>query len=59
MAKKKSGGKRGSKKHGNNKAFCLRYRNEGRREKNKRAKLERHLKRFPEDTQIRHTLKNL
>lgn len=59
MAKKQAGGKKGGKKYGNNQAFCLRYRNEGRRKINKKRKLESHLRRYPEDSQTRRTLKNL
>jgi hypothetical protein len=58
MAKKPGGGK-GGRKYGNNQAFCLRYRNEGRRMINKKRKLESHLRRYPEDSQAHRTLKNL
>lgn len=49
MAKKTTMGGTGSKK-GRNKAFCDRYRLEGRREKNKKNKLLRHIKKHPNDT---------
>lgn len=39
-------GKKGSRKHGRNKEKCQRYREEGRREKNKLAFLERKLRRL-------------
>ena len=50
--------KRGKKnrKYGNNIAFCTRYRNEGRRDRNKKRKLERHLKKFPNDIQAQRAL---
>lgn len=53
--------KRGKKnrKFGNNIAFCTRYRNEGRRGINKKRKLQRHLKNFPEDAQAQRALKTL
>lgn len=39
------------KKAGQNKKGCLAYKNEKRREKNKLRKLNKHLKRHPEDDQ--------
>lgn len=44
----RKGGKK-NRKYGRNKKFCERYRLEGRREKNRKIRLARHLKRFPDD----------
>ena len=41
----------GSKKHGRNNISCKVYRDSGRREKNKRLKIARHLKLHPKDKQ--------
>jgi hypothetical protein len=55
MARGKLGGKpKGGKKNrkwGSNKAYCLRYKNEGRQEKNRARRIKRHLKRHPNDLQ--------
>ena len=48
---KSAGG--GNNKSGRNAAFCLRYRNEGRREINKMKRVKRHLRRFVNDYQSR------
>jgi hypothetical protein len=42
-------GKKRKDKIGRNKFDCLAYKNSTRREKNKLVKLEKHLKKFPED----------
>lgn len=49
MASKQKGG--GSKKIGRNKKWCEVYKTSGRRIKNKRKKLARHLKEHPDDKQ--------
>lgn len=49
MTKQTSAGGKASKK-GRNKKFCEVYRLEGRREKNKKKKLLRHIKKHPNDT---------
>lgn len=46
-----------NRKYGRNSAFCTRYRNEDRRNRNKKAKVRRHLKKFPEDAQAAKWLK--
>jgi hypothetical protein len=55
MARGKEGGKpKGGKKNrkwGNNKAYCQRYRAEGKQEKNRARRINRHLKRHPNDLQ--------
>lgn len=43
------GGKNGTKKYGRNEADCAKYKNEGRREKNKAVKIARHLSKAPWD----------
>lgn len=48
-------GKR-NRKWNRNRAFCLRYRNEGRQEKNRARRINRHLKRFPNDDSARKAL---
>ncbi len=55
---KAKSGKKG-RKIGRNKAFCERYRAEGRRLKNKIAKLRSHLRHFPEDAQAQQVLGKL
>lgn len=47
--KAKSGKK--NRKWGRNEAFCARYRKEGRQELNRVRRLERHLKKYPNDKQ--------
>lgn len=44
-----SKGRSGNKKHGRNKRYCDKYKLEGRYEKNKAKKLEKHLARQPDD----------
>ena len=53
MAKAKSGG---SRKTGRNQQFCANYKTVGRREVNKRRKIERHLKSHPSDRQAKRAL---
>jgi len=53
----KSGKK--NRKHGNNKVFCARYEAEGRRLKNKRKKLLRHIKSHADDRQSLRALRTL
>jgi hypothetical protein len=48
MATTKKGGKN-NRKYGRNAAAGLRYRNEGRRAKNKARRLRRHIAKFPND----------
>lgn len=61
MAKGKEGGRpKGGKKNrklGNNQAVCTQYRAEGRQEINRLRRIERHLKRHPEDAAARAALK--
>ena len=47
-----SAGKK-NRKYGRNKLVCEQYQREGRREKNKAAKLARHIKRQPNDKQAK------
>ena len=47
------------KKQGRNTKYCDQYRKEGRRERNKRRKLMRHLKRFPNDRTAQSALDRL
>ena len=57
MAKKKSGKRKGGMaKKGRNIAKCARYRSLGIRERNKRRKVERHLKSFPNDKVARKSI---
>ena len=56
MAKKQERGSKGCRKTGRNAASCVRYRNEGRRERNKLRRLERHVKNFPWDNQAWNVL---
>ena len=53
-----SGGKN-NRKYGRNSAFCKMYKDRGTREINKKRKMRRHLKRFPEDTQAIERAKGL
>lgn len=55
--KKKSGG--GAKKIGRNKVFCKKYELEGRRAKNKRKRLSRHVRRQPNDLSAQRLFKML
>ena len=48
MREQAKGGKKGA-KIGRNKAGCLKYRTEGRREKNKARRAVRHIKAHPND----------
>ncbi len=63
MAQRVAGSKKrkgkSNRKHGNNLNFCLRYRNERRRERNKKRKLVRHLKAYPNDRQAAKALAKL
>jgi hypothetical protein len=59
VAIKSSKNKKGNKKHGRNKAWCLAYRLKGRREKNKAKLLDRHLARFPDDAVAKEARKGL
>lgn len=46
-------GAKSTKKHrkvGRNANYCLRYKNSGRRERNKLVRIKKHLMRFPTDT---------
>lgn len=52
-----AGGK--SKKKGRNKVWCDLYRKRGQREKNKRVKIQRHIKKFPNDLQAQKALKGV
>ncbi len=56
MSAQKQG--KGSRKHGRNKKKCEVYRLYGIRTVNKRKKLRRHLKSFPNDPQAATALKN-
>jgi len=49
MAKRQKEKVKGCKKAGRNRAWCEAYRKSGTREKNKRKKIERRIKRFPND----------
>lgn len=49
MAKAKEGKK--GRKHGRNEKWCQTYKARGTREKNKAAKIRRHLKKHPNDAQ--------
>lgn len=55
---KAKGGKKG-RKIGRNAKYCERYRIEGREIKNKRRRLRRHLKRYPDDAQAMRALEAL
>ena len=55
---KPRGGKK-NRKWGRNKVTCQAYRMAGRREKNKRAKLLKHLQKFPDDKGAKAALANL
>ncbi len=55
--KKKSGG--GAKKIGRNIAFCKKYELEGRKAKNKRKRLSRHVRRQPNDLRAQRVFKML
>ena len=44
-----------NRKYGRNANFCLRYRNEDRRAKNKARRLRRHIAKFPNDKQAART----
>lgn len=48
-----------NRKHGRNSAFCLFYKNTGRREKNKVKRLEKHLVAYSNDRCAVHCLANL
>ncbi len=48
MTEQRRGGKKGA-KIGRNRAVCLKYRAEGRREKNKARRAARHIKAHPND----------
>ena len=48
-----------NRKFGRNSAACLRYKTEGRREKNKARKLRKHTKRQPLDLQAKRSLDRL
>lgn len=49
MAKRQKDKVKGCRKGGRNRAWCQMYRNAGTRERNKRRKMKRHIKRFPND----------
>lgn len=59
MAGEKAKGGRKNRKYGRNVDFCKKYALEGRRAKNKRKKINRHLKKHEGDTQAREALKAL
>ena len=59
MAKRQNQKVRGCKKAGRNRKWCEAYRLAGTREKNKRRKLERRIKRFPNDTGAKRALARL
>lgn len=48
----KAKGGRKNRKWTRNKAFCLQYKNENRREKNKIVNLKRHMEKFPMDIAV-------
>ena len=49
----------GAKKIGRNGAACKVYRSRGVREKNKRLKMERHSRHFPNDLQVKHAMRSI
>jgi len=51
MAKKGTGAGSANSKYGRNASWCKMYRDRGTRERNKAAKVARHIKRFPADKQ--------
>jgi len=55
--RKKQGG--GAKKYDRNKPFCKRYVLEGRKAKNKRKRLNRHVRKQPKDLSAQRVLKML
>jgi hypothetical protein len=59
MAGEKAKGGRKNRKYGRNVKFCQKYALENRRAKNKRKKLNRHIAKFPGDTQAKAALKSL
>ena len=59
MAKRQKQKVKGCKKAGRNRKWCEAYRLAGTREKNKRRKLERRIKRFPNDTGAERALARL
>jgi len=56
MSDKKGGG---SRKKGRNRKWCEAYRIMGRRESNKRRKMDRHIKAFPNDMQAQNRLRSI
>lgn len=48
-----------NKKYGRNAAQCKAYEQQGRREINKRRKMERHLRRFPTDEQCANAMRSI
>jgi len=56
MSEKKGGG---SRKKSRNIEWCKTYRMFGRRELNKRKKIERHIKKFPADMQAQNRLRSI
>ena len=56
VAKQKAGG---NKKYGKNAPWCLAYRMMGTREKNKKLKMERHLRHFPRDEQTKNAMRSI
>ena len=51
MAKKGTGAGSANSKYGRNASFCKMYRDRGTRQRNKAAKVARHIRRFPADEQ--------
>ncbi len=49
----------GSRKHGRNATFCLSYHSRARRETNKKLKMERHMRRFPNDGQTVNAMRSI
>lgn len=56
MAKRQKDKVKGCRKGGRSRAWCQAYRNAGTRERNKRRKIARHIKRFPDDQGARAAL---
>ncbi len=57
MAKRQNGGtrrKKGNRKHDRNRAKCVRYRDEGRKERNALRRLRRHIHSHPADVSARN-----
>jgi hypothetical protein len=58
----RGGGAKSSKKNrkfGRNSVYCTMYKNTGRQEKNKQIKLERHLKKYPNDLKANGVLQRI